>query len=271
MIADPIDTRDYLKKWIENCQKANEMLPGVQRSYELIDWQCDALSKLPESKRRSLDESSISFFTRNYGEIRNALPMIPTYNPQTITLCGTLAVSGASATFDHISKIYDPSDTSFAVFYESQAQNYHRIQQSQNRLEEVRVLLRCQFPDGVMRQYEVTISAYYVAKSGIGEHAVAAGEMRTLLDKVKGELWNKARSHPEENMTWEKMTTRLRPISRNSVFHTQLMDQEKIRSHLYEILSLIFKRREGDSTRNIDDIWMMVLDHLFVVCNCLRG
>jgi len=104
-MADPSDTRDHLKRWIENVKKASEMLPGVQRSFELLDWQCDTLAKLPEDKRGTLNENAMNLFTRNYGEIRNALPMIPTYNAQSITLCGTLAVSGASATFEHISKI----------------------------------------------------------------------------------------------------------------------------------------------------------------------
>jgi len=268
-MADPSDTRDHLKRWIENVKKASEMLPGVQRSFELLDWQCDTLAKLPEDKRGTLNENAMNLFTRNYGEIRNALPMIPTYNAQSITLCGTLAVSGASATFEHISKIQDQSDTTFTYYYESQARNYTRIQQSQNRLDEVRELLKIYFTANILRQYETTISTYYSAKSGVGERAAVAGEMRTLLDNIKGELWQKARSHYNENMTWGEMVARLCPLTRSSVFQTQLIDQEQSRSEVYDVLSIILKRREGAGTRNIDDLWAMVLDHIYVVCNCL--
>ena len=66
-------------------------------------------------------------------------------------------------------------------------------------------------------------------------------------------------------MTWEKMSLRLATGEEGGVAHKELERQRSKRSTLYTRLSDIGKDREGGSVTNLDDIWVEVLDHLYVV------
>ncbi len=95
----------------------------------------------------------------------------------------------------------------------------------------------------------------------IGSESAAAAEMRTLLDGVKGALYSKARSNPNENMTWDDMAKRL---AKRNTEEAIIAREGKRRSSLYSQLSDIFKDR-GSALPTLTHLWTQVLDHVFTV------
>lgn len=109
-----------------------------------------------------------------------------------------------------------------------------------------------------------TRKVYMAVRAQTGERTAAAMEIRTLLDGVKGELWERAKKWPKENMTWDIMADRL-AVNDLTGHSKELMTQGKIRSSLIHRLSDIGKDREGGSATNLDYIWTEVLDHLYAI------
>jgi hypothetical protein len=89
--------------------------------------------------------------------------------------------------------------------------------------------------------------------------------MRTLLDGIKGDLFEKARNMAKENMTWERMAGRLSKGKSGGPEEKELVDQESERERLIECLSKVAKDREGGSRTDIDTLWTQILDHIYVV------
>ena len=91
-------------------------------------------------------------------------------------------------------------------------------------------------------------------------HASAAAlHMRTLVDGVKGELFERARIAKGEKMDWALMSARLGSDALRAV---SLRNQETFREALYKDLSGTAKLRGVGSP---DDLWSRTLDHLLVV------
>jgi hypothetical protein len=267
---DPKEFRDYLKEWLEKHQKASEAVPLLQRAYELVDWSCEALSKKPKEAEQIKTTDLTVRFSRGIEEVKSVLPMIPDIDNKAITLVNTIAVSGANATYDHILNVGEIPEKACYFYYQEQSKAYKFLQRSHNRVDEVRELLRLSVSESTVQQFDVAVKAYYSAAGGAGERSAAALEMRTLLDNVQGDLFNKARQWPKENMTWPIMSNRLCPIASDPARYAELTAEEENRSRLMEYLSSILKRREGQTQKNIDDIWAIVLDHIFVVLNILN-
>ena len=103
-------------------------------------------------------------------------------------------------------------------------------------------------------------------KAGTTPKTSTAVEIRTLIDGVKGDLFNLARKWQKENMSWEEMVERL---ARGEIEKQELLDQKKVHSSLISRLSDVLKDREGGSITNIENIWIQVLDHLYVLLNLI--
>jgi hypothetical protein len=83
--------------------------------------------------------------------------------------------------------------------------------------------------------------------------------MRTLIDAVQGELFERARKTAGERMSWSIMSDRLASGAGGPDI---LRNQEVTRAALYDDLSSVAKQR---GVRSIETLWSRTLDHLFVV------
>ena len=88
-------TQDYLLKWIDRNQKAQEVLPLVHDSLDLLCWTIEAVEQCPaQGKEQMLDDlgdqsdDSVNLWIQR-------LPMIPSYDKNAIVGASTL-MSGAS-------------------------------------------------------------------------------------------------------------------------------------------------------------------------------
>lgn len=111
----------------------------------------------------------------------------------------------------------------------------------------------------MMTRFESAVRAYQQSRVGVGQPSGAALEMRTLLDAVQGELFERARKASGEKMVWSTMSERL---ASSALGPDVLGSQEAVRAALCADLSTVAKQR---GVRSIENLWAQSLDHLFVV------
>lgn len=116
-----------------------------------------------------------------------------------------------------------------------------------------------------IERFDRAYNAFYAFKSDIGTRTAAAGEIRTLLDGIKGVLYNKARKSEKEDVNWSQMSQRLAKNGTNSIECQNISAQERVRGNLINDLSIILKDREGIILRNLENIWIESLDHIFTI------
>lgn len=90
--------------------------------------------------------------------------------------------------------------------------------------------------------------------------------MRNVFNGVKGDLFEKARKTPNENMTWITMYQRL---AKGENERQALLRNDTVRTSLNKDLSETLKDRANSSTNNIDNLWTQTLDFIYTVLNLL--
>jgi hypothetical protein len=145
--------------------------------------------------------------------------------------------------------------------------SYRALQAAQDRAAMTRARLGALFP-GVLAQFDTAARACELAKSRADDVPIAALEMRNLVDKLQGELFERARRAPKENMTWSTMIRVLAPEA-HSLQHHALTNQAGQRQLLYSTLSNLLKRRGATDLTQLLEAWTFVVDHVFVVCGCV--
>lgn len=119
-----------------------------------------------------------------------------------------------------------------------------------------------------LKRFDDAEKAYWCSKSDPDNRKEAALNMRNLLDGLKGDLFQLARSHNKENMTWEKMIKRLGIGVNNGDEHRALSNQKDVRGTLISYLTDIIKGR--DPRTNLDHLRTQVLDHIYIVLGLLK-
>lgn len=134
-------------------------------------------------------------------------PLPPDYSPLAMEAVATSAANTSVSTYGAVLKIGDlkniPPEQSEPYLFP-----YRALQEKYNRRSEVRNLLERKLPS-LLSQFDRSASAYDTAKSQPEQIPTAALELRNLLDEFKGELIERARRYPKENMNWETMAERL--------------------------------------------------------------
>jgi hypothetical protein len=141
---------------------------------------------------------------------------------------------------------------------------YQILQQNHDRRVVVQRLITQNFPH-LSSCFNVASSAFETAKSLADQIPSAANEMRVVLDKLKGELFEKARSWPKENMKWEVMAERLGKIPDPKSGAQLIKDQEVYRDQLYGRLSQLLKERDESDRDELTSLWVLFLDDLALI------
>lgn len=253
-----IETRDYLRDWLDSHKKATEVAPAVQEAVEEMDWWVETLNQRPQESltlsTAPIDEQAGIAYER----ITRILPQMPRYDPSIGIQINSIAAAGGTVSYNFVTQIGDMGTPSTFDYASNVIRSYRILQDSHSRPDRVRELLVKKFPTVVSR-FDFARHTYQQHGLGIGGVTSAALEMRTVLDAVKGELFERARKIPKENMTWEEMSDRL---ASTIASRETLLEQGRIRSTLYDDLSQIAKQR---GVRSIDSLWTQTLNHLFVV------
>jgi len=94
--------------------------------------------------------------------------------------------------------------------------------------------------------------------------------MRNLLYGIKGELFNRARKQPQENMTWGKMAQRLAKGVQGGNEQQILLKEEAKYTSLNDFLSPTAKGRDASSSMNLEHAWTQLLDHIYTVLGLIK-
>lgn len=257
------EIQDRLEQWLQRQKQSAELVPAVQRAFEDACWQHRALTQLgdaiPEEKKRVLDEQ----LDLSKRQLERSLPLPPAYAPTAINSMITGVTSSTSTVYGAFLVAADKPK------YKERArhlmQEYAELQGQHQRAAIVSELLGRQFP-GLSTQFRLSKDACMIAMSRTDQVPAAASEVRNLLDRFKGELFDKARQAPKENMTWERMVERLATPGRLPTESQILLDEEHRRARVYAKLSKIAKRRDESGSQEISSVWVLTLDHLYVLC-----
>jgi hypothetical protein len=260
------DARDYLRTWLERSRQAANAAPTVQQLHDLLDWEVRTYERRP-AEANSISTADLDRYVGSvYGRITSALPMIPTMLASGLTQVGSVTASTSSAMLTYVIDV-SHLQTLDAVNYASNAlAEYQKLQESQQRPAQVRTLLAMHLPT-VMAKFDSARDAYQRCQSGFVDKTMAALEMRTFLDGVKGELLERARRQPDENMTIDLALDRL---FASAPTRTEIEEQFRQRSSLIGALSAVAKRRDLSKPYELEALWARILDHTFVVVSALQ-
>ena len=164
----------------------------------------------------------------------------------------------------------DSNSTITKQYSEKYTNLYHELQIAQERPKAVRDLLAKFRNEKLLERFDNTSKVYYAVKSGTSTHTAAATEMRALLDGLQGELFERARKQPKENMIWDEMVMRISKGEAGSVERQELIRQNEIRSSLVSQLSDVLKYRKKHSIVTIEMLWTQVIDHIYVVMGLIK-
>jgi len=263
------ERRDYLKLWLERMKKAREAVPLVHRNLQTTEWEISALENAPEEADEIAAVDPSTALDQDFDYWRTNVPMMPDLDLKAVESSTGISASGTVSVYEYVSRVGDLQTPSAIDYSRKYTAAYQELQQEQDRPSEVRSLIAKLGNPQTLERFNRASAAYYAAASGTAERTAAAMEMRTLLDGIKGALFERARRHPRENMTWRKMAERLTKGHKGGPEETEVRNQEKSRSSLIERLSQIAKDREGGSLTNIDHVWTQLLDHIYTVLSLL--
>lgn len=260
------ETRDYLRLWLERSQKAADAAPTVQQLCEDMDWVVQTLDRRPpeaaDIPSLQLDEVAESVFQR----VSSELPMIPQVDPTGLNSATSTAVSSTSAVVGYVENVGRLQTPDTERYASESLSEYRQLQDSHQRPEQVRILLAATLP-AVGSKFDSARDAYRRCKSGHGTERAAALEMRTFLNGLEGELFERARHRPRENMNPDIVLGR---IYSSAPTRAEVKQQFGQKSSLIEALSAMAKRRDSSRVYDLDALWARVLDHAFIIVNALK-
>jgi hypothetical protein len=259
------EMQDYLVQWLNGLDEANKAAPAVRQTLDVVTWQVDTLAlSPPEGAHLSTSEiDRVAGFELE--RLKVVLPQILHYHS---SLLVSAAGTSTGSMYSYLSDMAELGSPETLAYASQRTEVYQQIQESQERPKRVRELLESRFPTKVA-QFDSAKYAFDQCRAGIGKETAAALEMRTLVDGVKGELFERARKLPDEKMTWPIMSERL---ASGPAEKALMSEQERIRSTLYDELSGTAKDRRAkkQAAASIQDIWTRTMDHIHTVLSLTR-
>jgi len=263
------EERDYLRKWLANLGSAQDLAPEVQKKLEQIEWAISALKNSPEESEEIPTPYLVVEIDRDYRLLPRALPMMPDYNLSVFSSSAATTTSGSAGVYGYVTRVGDLGTPDAQAYSKTFIGLYHDLEASQKRPNDIRELLTKLDNQQTVDRFEEAYGDFFSYKGGVKDKKAAALSMRNFLDGVQGDLFNKARILPKENMIWETMAKRLAKVTAAGE-EDILIEQEEKRSSLISRLSDVLKDREGGSATNLEYIWIQLLDHVYVVLNLIE-
>lgn len=258
----------YLSTWLSRYSKAKDIVPDVQKDLDLTTWGIHALENRPPIANEVPSNVDLSYYaSRAYHFTRAALPMIPNYNSGMMSTASSTGIANASAIYSYVAKYADIPDSNAVDFANKQTGLYREIQAQQERPKEVRSLMQVFCTVQTLQRFDTATMSYLSSKSRAVTSIDSANSIRNTLYGFKGDLFEKARATPKENMTWVKMSQKLAKGVKESEVLTR---NEVTLTSLISGLSEILKDRDHGSITNLDNLWTRSLDFMYTLLNLLK-
>lgn len=190
--------RDYLLEVNRSLESAVEAKPFAQRLYEETDWTIRALENWPaDTAKPSPAEFGLTYI---YDRLPGVLPVGPLYKQavlQAFTASGTTGTYSVQERLLECDFSQTPAAQAFAKCYGSELST---IRQTYVLPEQVRAQLTDRLSDPELAQlFDTALRKYQEGRIGGRDRPGVAFAFRSLIEKVRGELWAKARKPHEQD------------------------------------------------------------------------
>ena len=249
----------YLSDLLQRFSDAQRLIPFVQEQLEIARWQCETLETYIDDPGCPLPDDIVGTLTSEYSLLERELPQPPRYRPKGIDRLRAFTSAGTVSIADHMDSLFAMGGAS-APSAQSSLTKYQSLARAQRLPGETRQRL-AQLPGSqTVSRFDRAVQAVTTYRSGGGQKTAAASEVRNLLDGVKGDLFQRARQNPRENMTWPKMARRLAAGGEGSADNQELVRLGLTYDSLYEKLSQLAKDRPAPWAGDLNVLWMEALD-----------
>ena len=260
--------RNYLRTWLDRHREASQVAPVVGEALEEAEWELRVLRDRPADAHGISTAEVDAQASRAFDLIADALPQMPDYELAGKFLINSLSTNSTSAAFFYVQQVADVGTQATTDYALALSDEYRQLQETHHRRAKVRDLIQDVVP-AVLDRFNRAHHAVEQFRVGTGTKSAAASEIRNLVDGLQGELFQKARRSPRENMTWREMANRLVPGSKGT--NDAVVHQERVKHSLYEDLSQVAKLREGRTERRIEDLRARAIDHVFTVLSSVKS
>ena len=249
----------YLEEWIARDNKQRALRPEVERMLGTATWTVGAMDEL----RTTLPSMAMEVdqdLAAAVKVIEQSIPLPTDYDDGTSFTSTVSSVAANTRVYDALLSAQGaPGSTpGLEVFIK----RYEGLVAEQGREQDAAARLTSLFPV-LSERFHNAANGAHIARRDASTRESAALAMRTFLDKLKGQLLEKARRHPREDVSWPVMADRLvaEPVNR-----VVLAGREANHSRLIDILSRIGKAR---GTADFEHAWTMFVDQVYVVCGAI--
>lgn len=260
------DKQKHLTECLGDVNKVNAAVPDIKKNLDMTEWSLRSIKEFPEEAINLLPDELPEMIQKDWLFTQTALPRITGYdNTGFITDSTSVTTSGTLFIFEGVSGVANLGRPELVSFSEEMANSYRDLQAKQNRASDARHLLENFHNTQCLERFNRAETAYESSRAGTASRREAALEIRTFIDGMKGALFELARTHPGEDVTWERMAERLAKNGAGGTEYYELVNAKIMRSKLIDHLSTIAKDREGSIPRDLDNVWAETLDHIYTV------
>jgi hypothetical protein len=249
--------RAHLEEWLKLDDKQRALRPYVTRMLGTATWEEGAMDAIRRESPQMATEVD-GELSKSVEVLKRMFPLPRDYGDEAHISMTSTVVSSTATVFETLVAIRGERESASPRISDAIGR-YEQIVDEQGRAAEAGQRLQRLFPS-LNARFTAVQDVAVVARGNPREEERAAMDMRTFLDKLKGELFAKAYARPGENMTWEIMAKRLAPATGSQV----LADEGRRFSGLIDTLSNIGKARH--SAYNFTEVWTRFVDHVYVVC-----
>jgi len=264
LLGNPQEIINYLKEWLSRHNEETKMVPIVQDLVNRTEWEFQTLSEMPEDAVEFFSPEFVKEYADSTDFIKESLPLPPMFQITVGSSAASISSASSSKIYNVVTRAGEVDDDSLGKWSSKCTLQYRELQEKQKRIEKVKQKLNNLNPDRI-KELEQAYQEYSEAKSNEDKRISAGIAMRNVLEHFKGDLYELARNHHGENMTWERMAEILSIGGVGSIEHKALKNQEEEWRSLERRLSGVAKGQKLGLIADLDDIWTRLLDHLYIV------
>lgn len=266
---------DRLANFLHQAKKIGDLTPVVKQAKEETEWNIDVFNSMPPKAQNSIDEDKFEdVFKKDWNIWEKAVPHFK-LDSHFITTSGSGASGTASeVVFNEISLINQNRQyPEVNTWSDKHITEYFKIQSKQNKISEIEEMLKKIYIE-LSKEFKDAESLYIKVEANVLSPKEGANAMRNVLNHLEGNLLEKARTHPKEQVSksgrWRFISDRLAIGGLNSNQHSLLVLKESDQSRIKIDLTDICKNTATNALSKLKIIHTQWLDHLYTTLKLIE-
>lgn len=244
----------------------NNQVPVFQKMLDTTNWELNVIEKIPENIVDGFRDETENLITIAGEYLEYNLPQIHQVYSSVSTSGLALSASGSAAIFHETVGL---DDTLFPQKYLS-IDKYYDMQKKQENPKDISDKLSL-FSPNIVKYFDDAIDSILEFYAGTKNISVTAGEMRTFLEKFKGELFNKSPNckNASHSTKWGIMSEELARKNVAKFEELVIKGEEETYNKLHIKLTNLFKK---NITMNPDEFRLVeseFISHIYAIINLI--